>query len=179
MGAENAIVCWLLINTALAPIRKVQSIISRIGAGPVGFLSKEERKEISSDPRIHHIDANGICGDVIVVTNFKYSAHDRIKIQLYLDKERNDIRVNEAGIFHNASHVFGKKRGNEHGGVYPLGTKALLNKYGCVYERGNISTHISADNYTAAAILEAVCRVATTCKEVVEIPTTDWESLRG
>lgn len=174
MGIEKALLTWVVLSTVLAPLHAAKCLANRIGGGPVGFLSKEKRKIITSDKRISHINPNGILGDVIVITKEKYSTFDSIEIKVFPNEKEKTICVSEAGIFHNVSTVFGKRRGNENGGVLPVGSSNVLKKNGCVYERGSVTTYIKGD-YTAEMILEAVCRVATTCKEISEIDTVEWE----
>lgn len=174
MGIENALVKWAIIGTLLAPVYKTRDLVSRIKGGPVGFLSKEERTKITKDPTIHHIVPNGILGDIIVTTNLKYSFFDRIEVQAWMHKAEGYIRVHERGIFDNVATVVAKRMGLN-GTVWPRGSKEIMKKYGCMYERGNVSTRINAD-YTTATLLDAICRVATACKEISEIPTLEWES---
>lgn len=174
MGIEDALVKWAIIGTLLAPVYKVRDLVSRVEGGPVGFLSKEDRKEITKDPRINYIVPNGILGDIIVVTNMKYSFFRPIKIQAWLHEKEGYVRIHENGIFDNVATVVAKRQGKT-GSIWPRGAKEIMSKYGCKYERGNVSTRISSD-YTASTLLDAICRVATACKEISEISTDEWES---
>jgi hypothetical protein len=172
MGAkEEAIMTWVLVSAALSPVVWVQDKLDNLVGGPVGFLTREERKDMMAHPRIKQINGpRGIlAGDEIeVVTKHRYPGNRERVIMRVRRNENGTYNIHQPIFNTPGAAVLEKRKMKGYSAHIPKDLeKRLVEGTGCVTNGG----HIELNGIGVASIddlLGSIFKVVDLSLKVVE-----------
>lgn len=164
-GLAKGLMQVAIVGMALRPYFWVKEIISDLSGGPIGFLSREEVREISLHPIVERIE-RGSFDNVIIVSKLKYGFLTPIKIEVsytHFDSGRK-FSIHEHWGHPNCLEVLRKNKLNYNFEKI----QELLESRKLGWMANSIGTELN-ENYSPKMIADMAAHIATCCFDISKV----------